>query len=87
VSGSSLRFTTHRFRFAVHSRLHAPNTEDTFRRFQAILAKFLGKTLPGKSFTIRQLPNPRELFTVEVDGEVSLPTKELCDRLENDTIN
>jgi hypothetical protein len=87
IAGAFPRFKTSEFRLAVHSRLHAPNTEETFQRFQPVLAKFLGQTLEGNKFRIDHMSDPTELFAIEVSGASPLPVEELYARLENDTIN
>jgi len=82
-----IQFRTNEFRFTVHDRLNAPNTEETFRRFQPILSSFMEQTLDGNSFSMDHRSDPREPFAIDVSVDSSLGTGELLARLENDTIN
>ncbi len=87
LAGGILRFKTDEFRFTVYDRLHAPNNEETFRRFQPVLSRFLKQKLDRHRFNIEHLSDLRELFSVDVKFDASLDTDKLLHHLEDDTIN
>jgi hypothetical protein len=84
---TSLGFKTNGFRVTLHDRLNAPNTDETYRRFEPLLSDFLELTLESDGFTLVHLSDPRELFAIEVHLSSSPLASELLARLENDTTN
>lgn len=87
LHGGPILFKKNELRLTIHDRLNAPNTEETFHRFQPILSRFLEQMFDGSSFSMNHLSDPRELFAISVKVDSSLGIGQLLDHMENDTIN
>jgi hypothetical protein len=76
-----LAFRSDELLIRINDRLIAPNTDETFRRFEPALKAALERLYTGGGFELRRVGEPRDLFSVAVRASSAPPLGELAARV------
>ena len=78
---NGLEFNTQEVQVVINDRLIAPNTTATFAALEPDLRRFFEKLFDGTEFTITNIAEPRERFTVNVRAATRFDLETLLQNL------
>lgn len=76
-----LNFPGREFRFFFNDRLHAPNTDESWKKLEPGLQGFLKTLLAGADYSIKRETNPGERLQVNITLAHSAPVDTLLERI------
>ena len=82
---NKLKFNTQEVQMIINDRLLVPNTTQTFAALEPDLRKFFDKLYNGTEYTITNIADPRERFTVNVKAASRFDIETLLQTLSLET--
>ena len=76
-----LSFPCREFQFFFNDRLHAPNTDESWKKLEPELQDFLRELFSGEEYTIKREPDPGERLQVNIIANQPVAIDTLLQRL------